>query len=64
MSPLHNLLALPNQAMARVVKPASQRGRVLLLEHARSDNPLLGAYQVGGLGVRVRHLLVSSGRCL
>lgn len=32
--------------MARVVRPAAQGGRVLLLEHSRSSNPLLGAYQV------------------
>ena len=31
--------------MARLVRPGS--GRVLLLEHTRSDNPLLAAYQVG-----------------
>ncbi|KXZ44811.1 hypothetical protein GPECTOR_62g926 [Gonium pectorale] len=31
--------------MARVVSPRSSGGRVLLLEHARSDNPLLAAYQ-------------------
>jgi SAM-dependent methyltransferase len=46
----HTIVALSplllDQAMARVVKPGSQGGRVLLLEHARSDNPLLGAYQV------------------
>lgn len=31
--------------MGRVVKPASQGGRVLLLENSRSKQPLLGAYQ-------------------
>ncbi|EFJ43429.1 hypothetical protein VOLCADRAFT_96479 [Volvox carteri f. nagariensis] len=31
--------------VARVVRPASAGGRVLLLEHCRSDNPLLAAYQ-------------------
>ncbi|GLC36782.1 hypothetical protein PLESTB_000783500 [Pleodorina starrii] len=31
--------------LARVVRPASSGGRVLLLEHCRSDNPLLAAYQ-------------------
>jgi len=31
--------------LARVVKPAAQGGRVLLLENARSKQPLLGAYQ-------------------
>ncbi|GLI68241.1 hypothetical protein VaNZ11_012593 [Volvox africanus] len=31
--------------MARVVRPAAEGGRVLLLEHCRSDNPLLAAYQ-------------------
>ncbi len=35
--------------MARVVRGAEQGGRVLLLEHAKSDNPLLGAYQVRSL---------------
>ncbi|EFJ43419.1 hypothetical protein VOLCADRAFT_106854 [Volvox carteri f. nagariensis] len=30
---------------ARVVRPASEGGRVLLLEHCRSDNTLLAAYQ-------------------
>lgn len=28
-----------------MVRPASEGGRVLLLEHCRSDNPLLAAYQ-------------------
>ncbi|GIL53723.1 hypothetical protein Vafri_9171, partial [Volvox africanus] len=31
--------------MARVVRPVAEGGRVLLLEHCRSDNPLLAAYQ-------------------
>ena len=31
--------------MARVVKPASEGGRVLLLENSRSPQPLVGAYQ-------------------
>ncbi len=38
------------RGMARAVRPASQGGRVLLLEHARSDNPVLAAYQVGRQG--------------
>ncbi|GFH25109.1 uncharacterized protein HaLaN_23020 [Haematococcus lacustris] len=31
--------------MARVVRPSREGGRVLLLEHARAELPLLGWYQ-------------------
>lgn len=47
--------------MARVVAPASQGGRVLLLEHTKSDNPLLAAYQVRALAWGSR--LLSTGTC-
>lgn len=40
---LRALQAAAVAEMARVVRPG---GRVLLLEHVRSDNPLLAAYQV------------------
>lgn len=52
---MRRLCSVLFQAMARVVKPASQGGRVLLLEHARSDNPVLGAYQVGARRAAVHY---------
>ncbi|KAJ9516730.1 hypothetical protein QJQ45_027134, partial [Haematococcus lacustris] len=47
----HPLAAL--KEMARVVRPFSEGGRVLLLEHARAELPLLGWYQC-------RHISASS----
>ncbi len=40
------VLSYPHREMARVVK---KDGRVLLLEHTRSDNGVLAAYQVSRL---------------
>lgn len=40
----------PGRAVREVARVLRKGGRLLLLEHTRSDNPLLGAYQVRGHG--------------